>query len=237
MKTYKEDNRPSFQFYPDDWISEASLKLCSLEAKGLWIEMLMIMFSAEKRGSLTVNGIVISSKELAKLIGEKEDLTTKLLNELEKFNVFTKLKDGLIINRRMYYNAERKEKIHEIRVEAGRKGGSSKIPSKKKPKQAAPTSSSTSIPSSFTKGLKETHKGKSENFWQTIEQFISFRKKMKKPMTEYAVKLLIGKLEKLSREELEQIEIMNQSIMSSWLGVFPLKDKFSTKDPYGECVE
>lgn len=214
MKTYKEDNRPAFQFYPDDWISESSLKLCSLEAKGLWIEMLMIMFNAEKRGSLTVNSVIITSKELAKLVGEQEEIVNKLLDEMERFNVFTKLEDGLIINRRMYYKAEREEKIHEARVKAGRKGGLSKKGSKGKPKQAPPSSSPSSSPS-----LKE----KSKEFKQTLKNFIESRKKLKKPMTNYAIELLIKRLEKLNSNEKIQIEIMEQSILNSWQGVFPLK--------------
>ena len=104
------------------------------------------MFNAEKRGSLTVNGVVITSKELAKLVGESKEDVSRLLNEMEQYNVFTKLDNNLIINRRMYYHAERSQQIHEARVKAGRKGGLSKRLSKKVAKQAASTPAPTPAP-------------------------------------------------------------------------------------------
>ena len=42
-------------------------------------------------------------------------------------------------------------------------------------------------------------------------------------MTDHAVDLMIGKLQKMSSDVNEQIEILNQSIMNGWTGVFPLK--------------
>ena len=58
-----------------------------------------------------------------------------------------------------------------------------------------------------------------------IQEFIVFRKKIKKPMTDHAVKLMLSKLNKLASSTAEQIEILNQSILNGWQGIFPLKDK------------
>lgn len=58
-----------------------------------------------------------------------------------------------------------------------------------------------------------------------IQEFIVFRKKIKKPMTDHAVKLMVAKLNKLASSTAEQIEILNQSILNGWQGIFPLKDK------------
>lgn len=63
----------------------------------------------------------------------------------------------------------------------------------------------------------------------TILSFIEFRRKIKKPMTEKAVDLLISKLKKLSNSIPEQIEILNQSIINGWQGIFPLKDQTTKK--------
>ena len=57
-----------------------------------------------------------------------------------------------------------------------------------------------------------------------ILSFIEFRKKVKKPMTNRAVSLLIGKLNKLTPNTDEQIEILEQSIMNGWLSIYPLKE-------------
>lgn len=56
-----------------------------------------------------------------------------------------------------------------------------------------------------------------------IHEFIAFRKKIKKPMTDHAVKLMISKLNKLSSSVDEQVEILNQSILNGWQGIYPLK--------------
>ena len=76
-----------------------------------------------------------------------------------------------------------------------------------------------------------------------LSSFVEFRKKIKKPMTEHAVKLLINKLSSMTTNISEQIEILNQSIMNGWQGVFPLKEKeksnsssFGTDEFYNAAV-
>jgi hypothetical protein len=56
-----------------------------------------------------------------------------------------------------------------------------------------------------------------------ILSFIEFRKKIKAPMTDRAVELMIKELHKLSADSETQIEIINQSIMQGWKGIFALK--------------
>ena len=58
-----------------------------------------------------------------------------------------------------------------------------------------------------------------------IVSFVEFRKGIKKPMTDRAIDLLIGKLNSMATDIHTQIEILNQSIMNGWQGIFPLKDE------------
>ena len=58
---------------------------------------------------------------------------------------------------------------------------------------------------------------------ETIIAFIDYRKSIKKPMSDRAITLLLGKLNKMSNSVQEQIEILNQSILNGWQGIFPLK--------------
>lgn len=58
---------------------------------------------------------------------------------------------------------------------------------------------------------------------EAILEFIKFRKSIKKPMTDNAVKLMLGKLNKMTSNVGEQIEIINQSILGGWTGIYPLK--------------
>lgn len=57
-----------------------------------------------------------------------------------------------------------------------------------------------------------------------IISFVNFRKRIKKPMDETAIGLLIEKLNKLSPDIVTQIEIINQSIVNGWQGIFPLNE-------------
>ena len=62
-------------------------------------------------------------------------------------------------------------------------------------------------------------------FDSVFDSFLVMRKQLKKPMTGKAIELLKSKLEKLApADEQTQIEILEQSIMNNWQGVFPLKD-------------
>lgn len=66
------------------------------------------------------------------------------------------------------------------------------------------------------------------------------RKQIKKPMTDRAIKLVIKKLEELSALPFSNsmdndlaIQILNQSVMNSWQGLFPLKKQKTGSTPQG----
>lgn len=60
---------------------------------------------------------------------------------------------------------------------------------------------------------------------ESLESFIEFRKKIKKPMTDKAITLLLGKLDKFANNDEDKIAILEQSILNGWQGVFELKTK------------
>lgn len=64
-----------------------------------------------------------------------------------------------------------------------------------------------------------------EELNEAFKDFIEMRKKIRKPMTDKAISLAISKLNKLSNNETNKaIAILNQSIESSWTGLYPLHD-------------
>lgn len=72
-----------------------------------------------------------------------------------------------------------------------------------------------------------------EDLKTALYEFIKMRKLIKKPMTDNALKLLLQKLTKLSGDTGTQIEILEQSILNNWQGIFPLKadaDNFSSQN-------
>ena len=145
-KSFREDDRPSFQFYPDDWLKEPALRLCSLEAKGLWWDMVCLMWFGQPRGTLTVNGKPLDSKGLAKIEGESVEKIERLLIELETNNIFSRLPDGTIYCRRMHRECQKKGHLSKVRSKAGRKGAAKRWQNhgNHKTKMATSTSSSTS---------------------------------------------------------------------------------------------
>lgn len=110
---------PWFKFFPTDWRADPQLRMCSLAARGLWIELLGIMHEADERGFLTVNGLAISPKQVAVLVGCSEPEANHHMLELEQAGVFSRRKNGVIYSRRM----ERDENLSRKNRENGKKGG------------------------------------------------------------------------------------------------------------------
>jgi hypothetical protein len=59
-------------------------------------------------------------------------------------------------------------------------------------------------------------------FEDTFKEFKIMRNKIKKPMTRRAEELMLKRLNNLSKDEKEQIAILEQSIMFSWQGIYSL---------------
>lgn len=67
--------------------------------------------------------------------------------------------------------------------------------------------------------------GKDECLTDTFRDFEIMRKAIKKPLTERATKVLLGKLDKLAGNDKELvIKILEQSILNNWQSVYELKD-------------
>jgi hypothetical protein len=96
-----------FRWYPSEWRNDISLQACSLAARGLWVEMLNIMWAAPIRGTLTIGPDVehakqIECSELARLVGTDEQSCLAALDELESHGIFGRLPDSTIYSRQMY---------------------------------------------------------------------------------------------------------------------------------------
>jgi len=173
-ESYKEDGRPAQQWYWDDWFSAFDVRLCGLASRGLWIDMLGIMFKAEIRGTLTVNGKKINSKTLAKIVGATEVHIERLLKELERHDVFSRLDDGTIICRRMFRESGKRDQISKIRAEVGKKGAEKRWQKIAKMATASPSPSSSAIASPSSKSIVEQRKAIIDYFNKTTGQKRSY---------------------------------------------------------------
>lgn len=80
------------------------------------------------------------------------------------------------------------------------------------------------------KSKKVVYYPNDEKLNQTFVDFMNMRKKLRAPMTDRAITLAIKRLQELSTDEKTgimdndlAIKILEQSIMRSWKGLFPLK--------------
>jgi hypothetical protein len=110
--------RPAFQFYPKDWRDETSLRLCSMAARGLWIELMCLMHASDNYGYLEVAGQPISDAQIARLVGEPVKSVSAWIAELSQHNVCSYDERGIMFSRRMV----RDEALREERAAGGIKG-------------------------------------------------------------------------------------------------------------------
>ena len=88
-----------------------------------------------------------------------------------------------------------------------------------------PTQLNTKVSNTYKSKNKDIYIGLPENLTETIYEFEEMRKSIKKPMTDVARKRLIRELQKLAGEDVQMmIQILDQSILNSWAGVYPLKN-------------
>jgi hypothetical protein len=96
-----KDKHPWFKFFPANWRGNTKLRLCTIGARGLWMEMLCIMHDAEPYGHLINNGIAVSNKQLAQLAGIGLPEVMKYMCELEVAGVYSRTEDKVIYSRKM----------------------------------------------------------------------------------------------------------------------------------------
>lgn len=65
----------------------------------------------------------------------------------------------------------------------------------------------------------------------TFESYLEMRKQIKKPATPYAINLIKKKLVQMTQNnEYDMCELLNQSIVNSWVDIYPIKNTFVKKD-------
>jgi hypothetical protein len=148
--------RPSFQFYPGDWLHDVGLRACSLAARGLWVDMLCYMHQGDPYGYLTLPTPKDGGKDtpkdvlhpilppvLARMVGAPEQEIETLLAELEAVGVFSRTPEGIIISRRMV----RDENVRQTRAAGGSESQNNPNVPKRKDGQKGilPKSSKTSF--------------------------------------------------------------------------------------------
>lgn len=110
---------PSIQFYPGDWMKDPELRSVSLEARGLWIDLLCMMSESDPRGYLQINGKAPSETQIARMVGCTEEEISRGLCELSGAGVFSHTRTGIIFSRRMVKDNH----LIDVRRKCGKMGG------------------------------------------------------------------------------------------------------------------
>jgi hypothetical protein len=92
---------PSFQFYPGDWQKDPDLRRCCHAAKGVWVDMLCLMFECEQRGVLATSGTAWTDDEIVRAVGGDHDVTLACLRELVEKRVAHRDDRGAVYSRRL----------------------------------------------------------------------------------------------------------------------------------------
>lgn len=71
---------------------------------------------------------------------------------------------------------------------------------------------------------------------ETFHDFITMRNKIKKPMTDRAIDLMLRKLERMTIDPREQVKILEQSITHCWQDIYPLKEDKKDNSQSGQSM-
>lgn len=167
--------QPSFQFYPGDWKRDAGVQSLSFEERGVWFEMMLLMFESAERGKLVFgSGTPMPEDAVARSLGLDRQRYVQILRKLLDYGVASKdEKTGIVFCRRMVRDAELSKK----RAECGKLGGNPNLLNQNSSKREAksnqngkqnPTpSSSSSISLKKEKNKKEKNlEDAAERIWQ-----------------------------------------------------------------------
>lgn len=98
---------PWMKFYPTDWRADPKLRMCSLAARGLWMELIAVAHEASPYGHVLVNGNAPDIAALARMVGVSESEMQSLVDELDRNGVFSRTRSGIIYSRRMVRDAKK----------------------------------------------------------------------------------------------------------------------------------
>ena len=170
-----------------------------------------------------------SQTRLIKETGLSKKTLLKCLNELEEKGYIKRVKEKGENNK---YYISSSTKIDTT--------GSGKNNTSTSSKNDTTTSSKNTTLKELNKNKKEKKENKTDLdklieaytdndlLAEALKDFIKMRKAIKRPLTDRAMKGILNKLDNYASDDLEKIEVLENSIVNCWQGIFPIKEKTPT---------
>lgn len=102
--------QPWSKWFWADWRSEPRLRMCSLGARGLWMDMLCICAESNPPGYLMINQKVLTNEDVANLVGASLEEVERLDAELRRNGVYSIDRRQCRYSRRMVKDHQRRRK-------------------------------------------------------------------------------------------------------------------------------
>ena len=97
-----------FFFSPNDWVTDEKLQLCSLAAKGMWIDLICWMYKSKRVGYLVVNGKSLDENDICKLLKCGREEFKQAWSDLVSYGVISQHEDGTYYSKRIVQDMERR---------------------------------------------------------------------------------------------------------------------------------
>lgn len=226
---------PFIKFFPRDWQADTALRSCSIEARGVWIELLCIMAQSDRHGYLIGrDGKAMDLDIMSRLTGCFKDTLYTCLSELEESGVFDREENtGIMFSRRM----AREEEKREFFSKCGKEGGGSPLLKKKgKKPNKDPKEPRTHIPEAiFHISIKDTFKPpfKGQDAFATAcdaltpkltelaEKWMQYKSERKEKYVPSGLTQLLKKMVEIGEARTEAA--INFSMESNYAGMFEPK--------------
>ncbi|HET6328684.1 MAG TPA: helix-turn-helix domain-containing protein [Planctomycetaceae bacterium] len=196
------------------WLADAGVRSVSLEARGLWIDMLALMDQAPRRGYLQhANGRPLTAEQLAVSVGSSVVTVSRLLQELENAGVYSSDATQTIYSRRMTRETNARAREAESR---NVRRSSGHCPSNVRDE---------GLGGAFSFSLHTLYPDliprlpfQSEGFRQAVQDWLAYKREKRQAYTATGLPTLLRKLEKLG--ERRAIDAIEHSIASNYTGLY-----------------
>lgn len=207
LKSMEDDGKLFYEGIEDTICDEIALDI-NESADDVQVTMNYL----EKKGLLVVTDSEVELPRLTEMVGSESAVTERVRKHREAQKLLqcnASMLQGNTIETKCY--TEKEKEIEKSREDTD----------KKKKKKSAKADLNGMI-NSFTEN---------EELREALKAFLDMRKSIKKPIqTEYAFKLALNKLKKLSDRDSDRIEIVNQSVEHNWQTFYALQNNYKTNE-------